>query len=78
MAYNTFMTIGVSLSASLFIYIGLTYMLTGYGFRFDVGWYLTSISPHAWAAMGVAISVGMSVTGEIFVYDVVYRSVIII
>jgi hypothetical protein len=65
MAYKTFLTIGVSLSTLLFVYIGLTYMLTGYGFRFDVGWYLTSLAPHSWAAMGVAMSVGMSVTGEL-------------
>ena len=65
MAYKTFLTIGVSLSTLLFIYIGLTYMFTGYGFRLDVGWYLTSLVPHSWAAMGVAMSVGMSVTGEL-------------
>jgi len=53
----------VSLSSALFIYVGLTYMLTGYGFRFDVGWYLTSISPYMWAVGGVASAITLSVVG---------------
>lgn len=56
-------TIALSLAIGLFIYAGLTYMLTNYGFRFDVGWFLTSISPYTWSAIGVALSVSLSVTG---------------
>lgn len=53
----------ISLALALFTYAGLTYMLTGYGFRFDVGWLLTAISPYTFAAMGVCFSVTLSVTG---------------
>ena len=63
MPNKTFLTLGVSLSVALFIYAGLTYMFTGYGYRFDVGWFLTSHSPYTWATLGVAFSVGLSVTG---------------
>jgi len=47
----------------LFIYAGLTYMLTGHGFRFDIGWFLLSISPYEWALVGIALAVSLSVSG---------------
>lgn len=47
----------------LFVYIGLTYMLTHYGFRFDVGWYLLSLNPYMWGGLGVGAAVSMSVLG---------------
>ncbi len=50
-------------STALFIYAGLTYMFTGYGYRFDIGEVLTSISPYMWSSIGVAFAVGLSVTG---------------
>ena len=53
----------VALSASLFTYAGLTYMLTGNGYRFDIGWLLTSISPYMWACTGIALAISLSVVG---------------
>lgn len=53
----------IVLPVLLFTYGGLTYMLTNLGFRFDVGWYLTSLSPYMWGLLGVAASVSLSVTG---------------
>ncbi|UJR27694.1 hypothetical protein I4U23_008972 [Adineta vaga] len=47
----------------LFIYVGLTYMLTNNGFRFDIGWFLLSISPYQWALIGIALAVSLSVLG---------------
>jgi V-type H+-transporting ATPase proteolipid subunit len=47
----------------LFVYVGLTYMLTNYGFRFDIGWFLLSISPYQWALIGIALAVSLSVSG---------------
>lgn len=41
-------------------------MFTNYGYRYDIGWYLTSISPYMWASMGVAFSVVSSVIGAAF------------
>lgn len=55
--------LSVALSISLFIYVSFTYMLTGYGFKFDIGWLLTAISPYWYATMGVALSVTLSVLG---------------
>jgi V-type H+-transporting ATPase 21kDa proteolipid subunit len=54
---------GLSLVVGLGIYTGMTYMLTGYGHQYDIGWYLTSISPYMWACIGVACAISFSVVG---------------
>jgi V-type H+-transporting ATPase proteolipid subunit len=38
-------------------------MLTNNGFRFDIGWFLLSISPYQWALTGIALAVSLSVLG---------------
>jgi V-type H+-transporting ATPase proteolipid subunit len=63
MSYSTIGYGALSISSLLLIYFGFTYTLTGYGFRFDLGWLLLSFSPYTWGALGVAFSVGLSVLG---------------
>jgi len=61
---SSYLTKGAfSASLGLLFYVGLTYMLTNYGFRFDIGWFLLSISPYQWALVGIALAVSLSVSG---------------
>ena len=53
----------LSSAVGLAIYVGMTYMLTNYGFRFDIGYYLLSLSPYMWACTGVAFAISLSVVG---------------
>ena len=53
----------MSVAIFLFLYISLTYMLTNYGFRFDIGWYLTAIPPYLWGSLGAAFALAFSVLG---------------
>lgn len=53
----------IGLASALGIYVGMTYMLTGNGFRYDIGWYLTSITPYMWACIGIAMAIALSVVG---------------
>ncbi|KAK7482240.1 hypothetical protein BaRGS_00026483 [Batillaria attramentaria] len=45
------------------IVIGLYYLLTGQGSRFDIGWLLLSASPYLWALLGTGIAISLSVVG---------------
>lgn len=48
---------------ALFILIGLFYILSDQYGRFDIGWFLTGISAFHYAAVGVALSIALSVVG---------------
>ncbi|XP_030762260.1 V-type proton ATPase 21 kDa proteolipid subunit-like [Sitophilus oryzae] len=55
----TFLTLLVSVTTVLVLY----HVLTHRGERISVGWFLESTSPHMWAALGVGLSVSLSVVG---------------
>lgn len=53
---------GTLLSAFLILYT-LYAILTDQVFLLDVGWLLTAINPYHWAATGIGLAMGLSVTG---------------
>ncbi|KAK6853254.1 vacuolar ATP synthase 20 kDa proteolipid subunit [Apiospora arundinis] len=51
-----------SLTTALLI-VGAYMLFTGSGEAFNVGAFLESVSPYAWASLGIALCIGLSVVG---------------
>ncbi|TRX96807.1 hypothetical protein FHL15_002113 [Xylaria flabelliformis] len=60
MGYNYY---GVGGLTSLLTVVGLYMLFTGSGEAFNVGAFLESVSPYAWASTGIALCIGLSVVG---------------
>ncbi|EFX03170.1 v-ATPase proteolipid subunit [Grosmannia clavigera kw1407] len=54
---------GLGGTGSALAVVGAYMLFTGSGEAFNVGAFLESISPYAWASMGIALCIGLSVVG---------------
>ncbi|KAK7958298.1 ATP synthase subunit C-domain-containing protein [Apiospora saccharicola] len=54
---------GVGSLTTALLVVGAYMLFTGSGEAFNVGAFLVSVSPYAWASLGIALCIGLSVVG---------------
>ncbi|CAK7565653.1 MAG: V-type proton ATPase subunit c'' [Sporothrix epigloea] len=54
---------GLGGTGSALLVVGAYMLFTGSGEAFNVGAFLESVSPYAWASLGIALCIGLSVVG---------------